>query len=88
MRRQLHELANVFTGVMIAAGLLSQAADREAIRQYAANICEDSARGCVLVRELRMQLLTTVIGMEGCDEGGRSCGNTPGEDCRSNCGEV
>jgi hypothetical protein len=57
MRHRLHELANVFTGVMIAGGLLSQYLKRGALRQYADDICESSERGCVLVRELRSQLL-------------------------------
>jgi nitrogen-specific signal transduction histidine kinase len=57
MRHRLHELANVFTGVVIAAGLLSQYLEGGSLRQYAADICEGSERGCSLVRELRSQLL-------------------------------
>jgi nitrogen-specific signal transduction histidine kinase len=57
MRHRLHELANVFTGVMIASGLLSQFLKGNALRQYAADICDSSERGCTLLRELRSQLL-------------------------------
>ncbi len=57
MRHRLHELANVFTGVMIAAGLLSQHLAGGSLQHYAADICEGSDRGCVLVREIRSQLL-------------------------------
>jgi len=57
MRRRLHELANVFTGVMIAAGLLSEYLEGGSLQTYVADISEDSERGSVLVRELRSQLL-------------------------------
>lgn len=57
MRRRLHELANVFTGVMIGAGLLSEYLEGGSLQTYVADICEDSERGSVLVRELRSQLL-------------------------------
>jgi len=57
MRHRLHELANVFTGVMIAAGLLSQFLDGGSLQHYAADICEGSDRGCTLVQEIRSQLL-------------------------------
>jgi hypothetical protein len=57
MRHRLHELANVFTGVMIAGGLLSQYLEGGPLQQYASNVREGSERGCTLVRELRTQLL-------------------------------
>jgi hypothetical protein len=57
MRHRLHELANVFTGVMIAAGLLSQYLEGGSLRHHASNICESSERGCGLVREIRSQLI-------------------------------
>jgi hypothetical protein len=56
MRHRLHELANVFTGVMIAGGLLSQYLEGGSLQQYAADICENSERGSALARELRSQL--------------------------------
>jgi hypothetical protein len=57
MRHRLHELANAFTGVMIAGGLLSQFLEGGPLEHYALNVCEGSERGCALVRELRSQLL-------------------------------
>jgi hypothetical protein len=57
MRYRLHELANVFTGVMIAGGLLSQYLEASPLEHYATDILEDSERGCALVREFRSQLL-------------------------------
>lgn len=57
MRRRLHELANAFTGVMIAGGLLSQYLEGGSLAHYASDICEGSERGCALVREIRSQLL-------------------------------
>ncbi len=64
MRHRLHELANVFTGVMIAAGLLSQYLEGGSLQHYATDICEGSDRGCVLVRELRSQLLAASSELE------------------------
>jgi hypothetical protein len=57
MRHRLHELANAFTGVMIAGGLLSQYLEGGRLAHYASDICEGSERGCALVREIRSQLL-------------------------------
>jgi hypothetical protein len=57
MRRQLHELANVLTGVMISGGLLAQYLEGKALARYASGVCEGCERGCNMVRELRGQLL-------------------------------
>jgi hypothetical protein len=57
MRDRLHELANIFTGVLIAGGLLSQYLDAGPLRHYATDIAEGSERGSALIRELRSQLL-------------------------------
>ena len=57
MRHCLHELANVFTGLMIAGGLLSQHPEMESLQHYVTDLCEGSERGSALVRELRSQLL-------------------------------
>jgi hypothetical protein len=57
IRHCLHELANVFTGVMIAGGLLEQSLEAGALRQYAVDITESSERGSNLVREIRNHLL-------------------------------
>ncbi len=57
MRRRLHELANVFTGVMIACGLLSEYLEGGSLQSYVGDICQGSERGSALVRELHSQLL-------------------------------
>ena len=57
MRRLLHELANVLTGVMISGGLLSQYLEGQTLAHYACGVCEGCERGCNLVRELRGVLL-------------------------------
>jgi len=57
MRLRLHELANVFTGVIIAGGLLCNRLEGEELQRYAADICEGSQRGCALLSELRGRLL-------------------------------
>lgn len=69
MRHRLHELANVFTGVMIAAGLLSQYLEGGSLRLHASNICEGSERGCGLVREIRSQLLAACGEVEAAPNG-------------------
>ena len=57
MRHNLHELANVFTGVKLAGDLLSQHLEAGSLQYYVSTICEGSERGCALVREIRSQLL-------------------------------
>lgn len=57
MRSQLHELANTLTGVMIAGGLLTQFLEGGSLAGYAADVCEASERGSLLVCELRGHLL-------------------------------
>jgi hypothetical protein len=66
MRHGLHELANVFTGVMIASALLLQNLGGGRLRDYATDISEGSERGCNLLRELRDQLLTACGEPAGC----------------------
>jgi hypothetical protein len=73
MRHNMHELANVFTGVMIAAGLLSQYLEGGSLAPYASDICEESERGSALVRELRGQLLAA------CGDGEPSPGSLPAD---------
>lgn len=70
MRRSLHELANVLTGVMIAGDLLSLHLAAGRLQPYAADICAGIERGCVLVRGLRSQLLSA------CGEAEASPGGT------------
>ncbi len=57
MRHRLHELANVFTGVMLSSGLLGQYLEGGSLQHYATDITEGGERGSALVRELRSQLL-------------------------------
>ena len=57
MRRLMHELSNVLTGVMISGGLLAQYLEGNALRHYAAGVCEGCERGGALLRELRSHLL-------------------------------
>ena len=77
MRHRLHELANAFTGVMIASGLLSQYLEGGSLQHYALDICEGSERGCALVRELRSQLLAARGEVEAVSNG-KSVDSTPG----------
>jgi hypothetical protein len=78
MRHSLHELANVFTGVMIAGDLLSLHLAEGPLQRYANEICSGSERGCGLVREIRGQLLAacgevepTLHGQDGASSQGR-----------------
>lgn len=57
MRHCLHELANVFTGVMLSSGLLGRYLEGGSLQHYATDITEGGERGSTLVRELRSQLL-------------------------------
>lgn len=74
MRHNLHELANVFTGVMIAGDLLALRLAEGSLRPYAVDICTGSARGCALVRELRSQLLAACGETEASAGGSTSWG--------------
>jgi nitrogen-specific signal transduction histidine kinase len=78
MRHSLHELANVFTGVMIAGGLLAQFLEAGSLQHYASNICESSERGSALVREIRGQLLAS-CGEAAIVTEGNSAGSTLGQ---------
>jgi hypothetical protein len=69
MRFRMHELANVFTGVMIAAGLLSQYLEGGLLKPYAEDVCEGSERGSALVREIRSLLLAACGEVELLPEG-------------------
>jgi hypothetical protein len=64
IRRRLHELANVFTGVMISGGLLTQELKLSQMERYAVDICECGERGGSLVREIRSSLLEACGEME------------------------
>lgn len=69
MRKRLHDLANVFTGIMIAGGLMAQYLEDSSLRSYADDICEGSERGCILVREIRSQLLAACGELEAAPTG-------------------
>jgi len=78
MRRGLHELANVFTGLMIAGGLLSQRPELESLQHYVTDLCDGSERGSALVRELRSQLLA-VCGEAEAAQSERAAGAPQGQ---------
>lgn len=69
VRYRLHELANVFTGVVIAGGLLSQYLEGGSLQHYATDILECSERGCGLVREIRSQLMAACGEVEAASNG-------------------
>jgi hypothetical protein len=53
---------------MVAGGLLCQPLDGISLR-HASNICEDGERGCVLVREIRSQLIAACGEVEAAPNG-------------------
>jgi hypothetical protein len=57
LRRTLHELANLFTAILITSGLLKLAgSDAERLERYSRELLESGERGAVLVREARSML--------------------------------
>jgi hypothetical protein len=58
LRHLLHEMANVFTGILMTGGLLHQALNGDLRQRYTAEICTGGDRGAVLVREAREVLLS------------------------------
>jgi hypothetical protein len=57
LRRTLHELANLFTAILITSGLLKMAgSDAERLNRYSRELLESGERGAVLVREARSML--------------------------------
>lgn len=57
LRHLLHEMANVFTGILMTGGLLHQALEGDLRQRYTGEICTGGDRGAVLVREAREVLL-------------------------------
>lgn len=53
MREQLHELANIFTGVMIASGLMLKTLQQTPLGASASTLCGECERGRRLVGQLR-----------------------------------
>jgi nitrogen-specific signal transduction histidine kinase len=56
LRRIIHELGNVSTGLLISAGLLEQSSPPEQLRRYCERITEAAERSAALVREARKLL--------------------------------
>ncbi len=63
VRAALHELATVFTGLLVTSGLLRSTLETGKALEYADGICELGERGATLVRELR-RMLPQESGME------------------------
>lgn len=61
LRHVLHELANIFTGVLVTGGLLQQSLAGDRRQKYAAEVCNGGERGAQLVREARSLLVVDVI---------------------------
>jgi uncharacterized protein with GYD domain len=57
MRAMFHELANVFTGILVTSGLLAQKLENSDQAGVARSLCELGERGSGLVREARAILL-------------------------------
>jgi hypothetical protein len=57
MRAMLHELANVFTGILISSGLLAQKLDGTGEAGLARDVCDLGGRGSELVRQARALLI-------------------------------
>lgn len=90
MRRLMHELSNVLTGVMISGGLLAEylhpgkptvgypaGSEGKALWHYATGVCAGCERGCLLLRELRSQLLAACGEADGGVFGTSSGGQEP-----------
>ena len=60
MRGVLHELANVFTGVLVTGGVLAQTLQGTDEAGRAASVCNLGERGAELVRRMRAILLETL----------------------------
>jgi hypothetical protein len=68
LRHVLHELANVFTGMMVTGGLLHQALKGDLRQRYTGEICTGGDRGAELVREAREVLMRSEEGASSSDE--------------------
>jgi len=56
LRKIMHELSNVATGLLISAGLMAQSSPPSELRRYCEQISEAAERGAELVRESRRLL--------------------------------
>jgi hypothetical protein len=59
LRHLLHEMANVFTGILVTGGLLHQALKGDLRQRYTGEVCAGGERGADLVRQARQVLLAT-----------------------------
>ncbi len=57
LRHLLHEMANVFTGILVTGGLLHQALEGDLRQRYTGELCTGGERGAALVRQAREVLL-------------------------------
>jgi hypothetical protein len=57
LRHLLHEMANVFTGILVTGGLLHQALKGDLRQRYTGEVCAGGERGADLVRQARQVLL-------------------------------
>ncbi len=57
MRLLLHELANVFTGILVKGGLLHQELEGDARQRFVEEICSGGERGAALVHHGRVLLI-------------------------------
>lgn len=73
LRHVLHELANLFTGVLVSGGLLHQSLADDRRQRYSGEICSAGERGAELVRHARALL---IIPNESIDSHECTCGST------------
>lgn len=65
VRKIFHELSNVFTGVLLGAGLLRQEAQEKNRVKFSDEICEIAQRGAALIREARSVLVPVEERIDG-----------------------
>jgi hypothetical protein len=56
LRRMLHDLSSVFTGILVSGGLLNMALEGDKRQRYSEEICEGAERGADMVRHARALL--------------------------------
>lgn len=56
LRRLLHDLSSVFTGILVSGGLLNMALAGDKRQRYSGEICEGAERGAAMVRQARATL--------------------------------
>jgi hypothetical protein len=53
LRRVLHDLSSVFTGILVSGGLLNMALEGDKRQRYSSEICEGAERGAAMIRQAR-----------------------------------